>query len=77
MSTCRSIWTRRRGSTSWRESDPRLPGMVAALPLEHGKAIEAELDQLRQHKILRGIRRLIQNQPDPGFLHPARTSSTA
>ena len=26
-----------------------------------------ELEQLRQHKILRGIRRLIQNQPDPDF----------
>jgi L-fuconolactonase len=41
--------------------------MVAALPLERGAAIEADLDRLRQHKILRGIRRLIQNQPDPDF----------
>jgi L-fuconolactonase len=49
------------------KSDPRLKGMVAALPLEKGKAIEAELDQLRQHKLLRAIRRLIQTQPDPEF----------
>ncbi|HET6620866.1 MAG TPA: amidohydrolase family protein [Dongiaceae bacterium] len=49
------------------QSEPRLKGMVAALPLERGKAIEPELDALRQHKILRGIRRLIQNQPDPDF----------
>jgi L-fuconolactonase len=49
------------------KSDPRLKGMVAALPLERGAAIAGELDQLRQHKILRGIRRLIQNQPDPDF----------
>jgi L-fuconolactonase len=48
-------------------SDPRLKGMVAALPLERGAAIAGELDQLRQHKILRGVRRLIQNQPDPDF----------
>jgi L-fuconolactonase len=48
-------------------ADPRLAGMVAALPLERGKAIEAELDQLRQHKLLRAIRRLIQTQPDPEF----------
>ncbi|MGH6912252.1 MAG: amidohydrolase family protein [Geminicoccales bacterium] len=48
-------------------ADARLTGMVAALPLEQGPAIEAELDQLRQHKILRAIRRLIQTQPDPDF----------
>jgi L-fuconolactonase len=49
------------------QSEPRLKGMVAALPLERGTAIEAELDKLRRHTILRGIRRLIQNQPDPDF----------
>jgi L-fuconolactonase len=48
-------------------SDKRLTGMVAALPLEKGKAVEAELDVLRRHRILRGIRRLIQTQPDPEF----------
>jgi L-fuconolactonase len=49
------------------EQDRRLAGMVAALPLERGRAIEPELDRLRQHKLLRGIRRLIQTQPDPDF----------
>ena len=50
------------------KADPRVTGMVAALPLESGKAVEAELEAAsRQHKILRGIRRLIQNQPDPDF----------
>ena len=49
------------------QSDPRVKGMVAALPLEQGKAAQAELDKLRQNKILRGIRRLIQNQADPDF----------
>jgi L-fuconolactonase len=48
-------------------SDARLAGMVAALPLERGKAIETELDALRKHRILRGVRRLIQNQADPEF----------
>ncbi|TMJ39210.1 MAG: hypothetical protein E6G89_10605 [Alphaproteobacteria bacterium] len=48
-------------------SDRRLAGMVAALPLERGKAVEVELDQLRRHKTLRAVRRLIQNQPDPEF----------
>jgi L-fuconolactonase len=49
------------------EGDRRLTGMVAALPLERGQAIEADLEQLCRHKILRGIRRLIQTQPDPQF----------
>jgi L-fuconolactonase len=48
-------------------SDKRLTGMVASLPLERGKAIEPEIHELRRHTILRGIRRLIQNQPDPEF----------
>jgi len=53
-------------------SEPRLKGMVACLPLEKGKAVEAELDTLRGHRILRAIRRLIQNQPDPDFcIRPA------
>ncbi len=49
------------------QADPRVKGVVAALPLERGKAAKAELDQLRQNKNLRGIRRLIQNQADPDF----------
>ena len=53
-------------------ADPRLGGMVAALPLERGAAIAGDLEKLRRHKALRGVRRLIQNQPDPGILHQAR-----
>lgn len=50
------------------QKDRRVAGMVAALPLEKGKAaIEPELDRLRQNKSLRGVRRLIQNQSDPDF----------
>ena len=49
------------------KSDPRLTGMVAALPLEKGRAIEPELEELRKHKLLRAVRRLIQTQPDPDF----------
>jgi predicted TIM-barrel fold metal-dependent hydrolase len=53
-------------------TDKRLAGMVAALPLERGKAIEPQLDAVCKNKSLRGIRRLIQNQPDPDFcIQPA------
>ena len=49
------------------QADKRLAGMVASLPLERGKAMAGELDQLRRHKPLRAVRRLIQNQADPDF----------
>jgi L-fuconolactonase len=41
--------------------------MVASLPLEKGKAVTPELDRLCRHPGLRGIRRLIQDKPDPAF----------
>ena len=49
------------------KTDKRLTGIVAALPLERGRAVEADLEELRKNKLLRSIRRLIQNQPDPDF----------
>lgn len=48
-------------------TEPRLAGMVASLPLERGAAVEPELEQVRQHAVLRAIRRLIQDESDPGF----------
>ena len=52
-------------------STPELGAMVASLPLEHGAAIEKDIVALKQHKLLRGIRRLIQKESDPVFcLHP-------
>ena len=56
------------------DADPRLAGMVAHLPVEKGEAIAADLDRLSQFKSLRGIRRLLQSEPDqsiclePGFI---------
>ena len=49
------------------QSEPRLTGMVAALPLEQGAAVARDLEELVRHKIFRAVRRLIQNQPDPDF----------
>ena len=48
-------------------AEPKLAGMVAALPLEQGKAVGPELEKIAQLKTTRGIRRLIQNQADPDF----------
>ena len=49
-------------------AEPRLQGCVAALPLERGAAIEADMAELAKLKVVRGVRRLIQNQPDPAFV---------
>ncbi len=46
---------------------PALKGMVAALPLEKGRAVEGDLEKLLKLKTFRAVRRLIQNQPDPDF----------
>jgi L-fuconolactonase len=49
------------------DDDSRLCGMVAHLPVEKGAAIERDLVALEQYKTLRGIRRLIEIEPNPTF----------
>ena len=49
------------------KTEPALKGMVAALPLEQGLAVEADLEELLRLKTFRAVRRLIQSQPDPDF----------
>jgi L-fuconolactonase len=49
------------------KSEPKLAGMVAALPLELGNAVAGDLEKIARLKAARGIRRLIQNQADPDF----------
>ena len=51
------------------KSDRRLKGCVASLPLELGPAaVEADLAKLVALKSVRGVRRLIQDRPDPEFM---------
>lgn len=47
--------------------DDRIRAMVAWAPLEKGTAAEADLVRLKQHDILRGIRRIIQFEVDLEF----------
>jgi L-fuconolactonase len=47
--------------------DPRLRGIVAWSPLENGDAAEAEVARLAANPLVKGIRRLIQSEPDPAF----------
>lgn len=48
--------------------DKRLKGCVACLPLERGSSVEPEMVRIAKLPVVRGVRRLIQNQPDPEFM---------
>jgi L-fuconolactonase len=48
--------------------DRRILGAVACLPLERGAAIEPEIARIAKLPAIRGVRRLIQNQPDPKYV---------
>ncbi|HLX99569.1 MAG TPA: amidohydrolase family protein [Roseiarcus sp.] len=48
--------------------DRRIRGAVVCLPLERGGAIEPEMARVARLKTVRGVRRLIQNQPDPDYV---------
>jgi L-fuconolactonase len=47
--------------------EPRIRAIVAAAPLERGAAIEPDLEQLAANPLVKGVRRLIQDEPDPEF----------
>jgi L-fuconolactonase len=49
------------------DAEPRLRGMVAHAPVEKGAAVAADLDALSGFGTLRGIRRLIETERDPGI----------
>jgi L-fuconolactonase len=48
--------------------DRRVMGAVVCLPLEKGAVIEPEMARIAKLKTVRGVRRLIQNQPDPEYV---------
>ncbi len=47
--------------------DPRIKAIVAHAPLQKGAAAETDLERLSALPLVRGIRRLIQAEPDPAF----------
>ena len=48
-------------------SEPRIGAIVAFAPLEEGEAVAGTLEELSGQPLVRGIRRLIQSEPDPAF----------
>ncbi|MBS0613954.1 MAG: amidohydrolase family protein [Proteobacteria bacterium] len=52
--------------------DPRLQGIVAWAPLYKGASVREDLVRLQRHPLLKGVRQIIQFQPDLDFcLSPA------
>jgi L-fuconolactonase len=49
------------------KQDDRIRGIVAWAPLENGVAAEPAIVRLRENGLVRGIRRIIQFEPDIGF----------
>jgi L-fuconolactonase len=49
------------------DADARLCGMVAHAPVEKGAAVAADIAELWRFGTLRGVRRLIETEHDPGF----------
>ena len=47
--------------------DPRVAAIVASAPLESGADCVAYLDRLAARPLVRGVRRLLQGEPDPAF----------
>jgi L-fuconolactonase len=58
--------------------ESRIRGIVAHAPLEHGAAAAAEIERLLEHRPLKGVRRLLQDEADaafclrPGFIEGVR-----
>ena len=53
--------------TSFAKLDEKMCGIVAWAPLENGKAAAEVLERYTDNKLVKGIRRIIQYEPDPGF----------
>ncbi|MCL4264905.1 MAG: amidohydrolase family protein [Anaerolineae bacterium] len=45
------------------QAEPRIQGIVAFAPLEQGEGAAAYLTQLRQYPLVKGVRRLLQDEP--------------
>ncbi|OGG50893.1 MAG: amidohydrolase [Candidatus Handelsmanbacteria bacterium RIFCSPLOWO2_12_FULL_64_10] len=53
--------------TSLARQDPRIQGIVPWAPLEKGEAARPDLERLAQNPLIKGVRRIIQFEPDLSF----------
>ena len=58
-------------ASEFSRADPRIAGIVSWAPLEKGEEVRPEIELLKRNKLVKGIRRIIQFEPDLEFcLHP-------
>jgi L-fuconolactonase len=53
--------------TELSRSDSRIKGIVSWAPLEKGEAVRAEIELLKKNNLVKGVRRIIQFEPDLDF----------
>ena len=53
--------------TGLARTEPRLQGIVSWAPLEKGEGVRPEIEALKANPLVKGIRRIIQFEPDLGF----------
>ena len=53
--------------TTLAQQDPRIQGIVACASLEKGERAQPELEKLVENVLIKGVRRIIQFEPDPEF----------
>lgn len=56
-----------RFATNLASTDQRIGGIIARAPLERGTAVAADLTALARLRLVCGIRRVLQAEPDPEF----------
>jgi len=69
---CEAAFEQYRQEVNWvsdiaRDKEPRIKGIVAWAPLEKGEAAREDLDWLAGNPLVKGVRRIIQFEPDLAF----------
>ena len=69
---CECDPARHRDEVDWitevaKKEDGRIAGIVAWAPLEKGRAVEGELEELSKNNLVKGVRRIIQYEEDLEF----------
>ncbi len=68
---CECEPTRYKQEVEWvtdqAKRDTRLQGIVSWAPLEKGEAVRSEIEELKKNPLVKGIRRIIQFEPDLDF----------
>ena len=57
--------------TTLAQDEPRIAAIVADAPLERGASVTAHLETLARNPLVKGVRRLIQSEPDGFCIQPA------